>query len=65
MLVAIEWCLKNKNKAYKIHAFNGTFNQFVAVLVLAQNQGIEFTRDIPDELIDSVLSGNEKTGDLH
>jgi hypothetical protein len=55
MKVAVSWCLHNLSKAYRIHEFNGSHEQFKQVMLKAKEQGIEFTKDIPEELINEVL----------
>ena len=51
MLVSIKWSLENLSKAFRIHHFEGNREQFKQVLELAQKEGIEYTRDIPDSMI--------------
>lgn len=55
MKVSVEWCLKNLSKAFKIHEFNGSIEQFKKVLELAKKNKIEFTKDITAEMINEVL----------
>jgi hypothetical protein len=55
MKVSVQWCLDNIKKAYRIHYFEGTIEQFKTVLLKAECLEIEYTCDITDELIDSVL----------
>lgn len=56
MKVAVSWCLHNLKKAYRIHAFNGSFEQFKEVLKKAEELNIEYTKDIPDEVINEILN---------
>lgn len=55
MKITIDWCLKNMQKAYRLHVFDGTIEQFTMVIAKAKEQGIEFTVDIPDELITEII----------
>jgi hypothetical protein len=54
MLVSIEWALKNPKKAYRIHHFEGSYEQFCEVIKQAEQNGIKHTKDIPEELIKSI-----------
>lgn len=63
MKVSVIWCLSHLSKAYRIHYFEGTISQFKEVLVKANDLGIIFTNDIPDELVDSILKINKNNSD--
>lgn len=56
MLVSVEWCLKNIKKAFNIHYFEGNIRQFKEVLLKAKEQGIEHTKEIPEDLINSIIN---------
>ena len=55
MNVSVKWCLENIKKAYRLHFFKGSLRQFEQVLIKANEIGIEYTRDIPKELIREVV----------
>ncbi len=55
MKVSVSWCLHNLSKAYRIHDFEGSPEQFKQVMKLAKERGIEFTKDIPEDLINEIL----------
>lgn len=55
MKISVAWCLHNISKSYRIHDFKGTIEQFKECLIEAKKQGIEFTIDIPESLINQIL----------
>ncbi len=59
MKVAVSWCLHNLSKAYRIHVFSGSPEEFKKVMLKAKEQGIQFTCDIPEELINEILKCNQ------
>lgn len=56
MLVSIDWCISNMSKAYRIHSFEGTFYQFTQVIFKAKELGIDYTKNIPEDLINNILT---------
>ena len=55
MNISVKWCLENLQKAYKLHFFEGNINQFKKVLELAHERGIEYTKNVTDELINEIM----------
>jgi hypothetical protein len=59
MNISIKWCLDNLSKAYNIHYFEGSIEQFKEVLIKADEAGIIYTRDISDSLIEEIILKSE------
>jgi|LakMenEpi03Aug12_release.lakeMendotaPanAssembly.Ray.scaffolds.fasta_scaffold20377_11 hypothetical protein len=56
MKVAVSWCLHNLSKAYRYHSFNGSIEQFKEVMKKAKELNIEFTKNIPEEVVNEILN---------